>query len=145
MVLTILFGLFVVIVIQTSAMAGNAKAIRFNQLPLSAQTVVNSHFDQKLISLTMSDGFMFKDYDVFFKDGDKIEFNSNGQWTGVECFSSRVPSFFIPQAIETYIKKNYPKSAIQKIRKDHGLTDVKLANGTGISFNGRYQVIDIKD
>ena len=145
MVLAILFGLFVVIVIQTSAMAGNAKAIRFNQLPLTAQTVVNTQFDQKLISLTISDGFMFKDYDVFFQDGDKIEFICNGQWTGIECFSSHVPSFFVPKAIDAYIKKNYPKNAIQKIRKDHGLTDVKLANGTGISFNGRYQVIDIED
>lgn len=145
MFLAILFGFFAIIIIQSSAMAGNAKAIRFNQLPVSAQTVVNSHFDQMLISLTMSDGFMFKDYDVYFSDGDKIVFNSNGQWTGVECFSSRVPSFFIPKDINTYIEQHYPKNVIQKIEKDHGRTDVKLANGTGISFNGRFQVIDIDD
>lgn len=129
MFLAILFGFFAIIIIQSSAMAGNAKAIRFNQLPVSAQTVVNSHFDQKLISLTMSDGFMFKDYDVYFSDGDKIVFNSNGQWTGVECFSSRVPSFFIPKDINNYIEQHYPKNVIQKIEKDHGRTDVKLANG----------------
>lgn len=135
-----------VLVIGTTACADNDKPIEISQLPATAQSVLKSNFaDKKVAMAKMDTGIFEKSYDVVFTDGEKIEFDRNGNWTDISCKLSSVPAALVPEAINTYAKSNYPDARILKIEKDRGEYEIKLSNGLEITFNKSFQVIDIDD
>lgn len=132
--------------VSTTALAGNDKPITVEQLPQAARTMINTHFKDKEIILTKQEtGLASKNYDVVFSDGTKIEFNSKGQWTEVECKRSAVPARLVPQAITASIRNNYPSAKIVGIEKNRSDYEVKLNNGLEVKYNKKFQIIDIDD
>ena len=128
----------------TMAYADNDKPIMKGQLPKTAQQVIDKNFASKKIAMmTMETGVFDKSYDVVFADGDKIEFDRKGRWTSVSCRKQPVPNAFIPAKITSYLKDMYPGVSIRKIEKDDKDYDVELSNGMDITFNKKFQVIDI--
>lgn len=135
-----------VLMISAPAYADNDKPIDVAQLPVSAQKVLKANFaDKKVAMAKMETGIFEKSYDVVFTNGEKIEFDRNGNWTDISCKLSAVPSALIPAAIKTYATTNYPDTRILKIEKDRGEYEIKLSNGLEITFNKNFQVIDIDD
>lgn len=55
-----------------------------------------------------------------------------------------VPATLIPPQITRYIRANYPECKILEIEKDDGETEVTLSNHIEVTFNQRYEVIDIE-
>ena len=93
----------------------------------------------------MESGLLNKSYDVIFTNGEKLEFNKSGDWTEVKCTKSEVPSAIVPEPIWTFLKNNYPDGKIIQIeRKDKGY-EVKLSTRWEITFDSKYQVVDIDD
>ena len=132
------------VVFSTMAYAGNDKPIVKGQLPKAAQQIIDKNFAGKKIALmTMEAGVIDKSYDVVFADGDKIEFDRKGRWTSVSCRKQPVPNVFIPAKIASYLKDMYPGVSIRKIEKDDKDYDVELSNGLDITFNKKFQVIEI--
>ena len=86
-----------------------------------------------------------KTYDVIFTNGEKIEFDSKGQWRDIECRQSRVPAALIPAAIANFVKKNYPQTTILKIERDRRTYEIELSNRLELKFNNSFQLIDIDD
>lgn len=128
----------------TSCQADNDKPIAYSELPETAQTLIQTYFQGKTIALTtMEGGVVSKSYDVVFASGEKLEFDSKGNWTEISCEGSAVPTDLIPEAILQYVERTYPGQAIVSIEKDRSETEVELANRTEITFNKKYQVIDI--
>ena len=116
------------------------------KLPQAAQAVLNKHFAGKEILLTKQDReWTRRYYDVIFVDGSKIEFDSNGQWTEIDCLQGAVPDALVPQQILTFVKKKFPNCQITQIDRDRRGYDVDLSNGLEIEFNKNFQVIDIDD
>ena len=131
-------------VIMFQSVEAKDQVIEFSGLPAKSQQIVTSHFDKSKIALIKKDaGFFNSSYDVVFNDGNEIEFNDNGEWKEIDCKYSALPQSVVPQAIQTYVSKNYPNIAILKIEKDRGELEVKLANKTELTFNSNYQLIDI--
>lgn len=129
---------------QVQCLADNDKPITISQLPAKAQTLINSNFKAKKVALAkMESGLIDKSYDVIFTNGEKVEFDRKGNWTEIDCKQSSVPTNLIPAAINTYVKTNYSGNRIIKIEKDDGMVEVKLSNGIEITFNKKYQVVDI--
>ncbi|MDD2953820.1 MAG: PepSY-like domain-containing protein [Parabacteroides sp.] len=125
--------------------AGNDKPIQFNELPATARTFVQKHFPQVKVALTKVDSDFFdKDYDVVFVNGDKIEFDKNGNWKEIMCSSnSSVPSTAIPAQIRTYLTQNYPDVSVVKMEQDRKGYEVKLSNARKLEFDKQFRLIDI--
>lgn len=125
--------------------AGNDKPIQFSELPATARTFVQKHFPQVKVALTKVDSdFLDKDYDVVFVNGDKIEFDKNGNWKEIKCASSSsVPSSAIPERIRTYLTQNYPEASVVKMEQDRREYEVKLSNGRELKFDKQFRLIDI--
>lgn len=125
--------------------AGNDKPISFGELPATAQAFVRKHFPQVDVALTKMDSDFFnKDYDVIFVNGDKIEFDKNGNWKEIKCAPGGfVPPAAIPSQIQTYLTRNYPNTSVVKIERDRKDYEVKLSNGRELKFDKQFRLIDI--
>lgn len=95
--------------VQTMLWADNDKPIQIGQLPTKAQTLITTYFKGHKVALAkMESGVFYKNYDVIFTNGEKLEFDRSGDWTEVKCPKSEVPAAIIPKAIRSYVKENYP-------------------------------------
>lgn len=131
--------------VTINTVAGNEKPINVSQLPQNAQLLLNRHFNNKKVAMAkVESGLFSKEYTVIFTNGEKIEFDKNGNWTEISCKRSRVPSSVIPAPISSYVKKNYSGCIIIKIERDANEYEIDLSNRIEITFNKKFQVIDIE-
>ena len=139
-----LLALSLLLTIGIAASADNDKPIEVSQLPSTAQTTLKSYFSDRKVALAKEESDLLdKNYDVIFTNGDKVEFNSKGEWTEVQCRQSSVPSALVPSQISSYVKTNYPDMKIVEIERDSKEYEVKLSNGIELTFNKKYKLIDI--
>ena len=133
-----------VVLFSTTACADKNKPIQVNELPAKAQTVLNTHFSgQKVTMATLESEIIDKSYNVILQNGTKLEFDRKGNLTEVDCKQETVPAKLIPQAIKNYVQTNYSGQNIKKMEIDKNEHEVELSNGLDITFNKRFQVIDI--
>lgn len=141
---TSIVALICLITFQLQVFAGNGKPISVTRLPVAAQQTIKKHFPNRKVALTkMESGFFSREYYVIFTNGEKIEFDKNGNWTEIDCKHSSVPASLIPVRIANYVKRNYPGCHILKIEADDDEYEVKLSNRMEITFNKKFQVTDI--
>lgn len=118
--------------------------IALANLPNQAQSLINTYFADLPVALTKVDHEgLQKIYKVIFTTGGSIEFNHNGEWTEIEI-STGVPMALIPEAIVDYLKANYPTQIVVKIDRDIYDYELQLDNGVELTFNKKYQLIDIE-
>lgn len=123
--------------LTTVAVARDTYAHDGSVLPKAAQTVLANNFKAK-VNLVKIDKELgrISDYEVILTDGTEITFDKNGNWENVEVgLKGKIPSYFIPNVISTYVKKNHPGQKIVGIEKERSGFDVELANGVEIKFN----------
>ena len=142
--LNISLALVALFTVSTTAMADDDRPIDFSQLPKTAQATVKKHFASSEIFYSTQDGLVFKTYDVMFANGDKIEFDSKGNWKDVETMNG-VPTAFVPAQIQNFVKKSYPGSKITKIDRDARDYEIELSNGLDLKFNKSGRLIEIDD
>lgn len=142
----LLLTLACVFAVTLTASADKDKPITESQLPAAARQFIKTHFPKNKIAMAkLESDLLSKEYDVIFTNGDKLEFNSKGNWTEVNCKNSAVPDAIVPTQIKTYVKTNYPEQTIKVIEKKGSNTEIELSNKWEITFNSKYQVIDIDD
>ncbi len=128
----------------TLAIADNDKVITVKQLPQTAQLFLKSHFQNSKVALVkMENKVVTKDYEVTFVNGNKIDFDSKGNWEEVDCKASSVPAKVVPVQIQRYVKTNYPKEKIVKIERDRKGYEIKLSNRMELTFDTKYQLTKI--
>lgn len=101
--------------------------------------------DQKVALVKEESGFFYKNYDIVFVSGEKVEFDKSGDWPEIQCKQSEVPAQAIPKAIRNYVKMNRQDAKIVEIEKDSHGYEIKLSNRFEIKFNTKLQVVDIDD
>lgn len=139
--LAILMAMFVCVAVVK---ADNEVPVTVNELPATAQTFINTHFKDKKVALAKKEtGFFELSYDVIFTDGNKLEFDRNGNWKEVNCKYSSVPAAVVPQQISDYVKANYAGINILSIEKDDREYEVRLANRVELTFTLQFQLLDI--
>ncbi len=127
--------------------AGNSRAISREELPGMAQKIIKENFaKRKVAMMKLETGFFEKTtYDVVFTNGDKIEFDDEGNWVEISCRRGAVPGQLVPSDIRSYLREHYPKTRVVEIEKSRNKYEVKLSNGLEITFNENLRVIDIDD
>lgn len=138
----VLFTMLVFMAISMSIKADNDRVITFEQLPAEAQTVLKTHFADKVPLIITKDR---NDYKVFYQSGEKAEFNKKGAWREIECKTSAVPEALVPEQILTNVKTSFPSAVITKIDQDRRGYDVKLNNGIELEYNKNFQVVGLDD
>lgn len=124
--------------------ADNDKPINFEQLPQVAQTFVKKYFANKSIAFSKVDKDLFDTtYDVMFVDGDRLEFDKQGNWKEMKCKRTSAPEAAVPAQIVKYVKTNYPDAKIIQIEKDRYEYEVKLSNFWDLKFDLKYNLIDM--
>jgi hypothetical protein len=78
-------------------------------------------------------------------DGTKLEFTRSGEWKEVDCRRSSVPTPVIPAAIMKYVKDNYPDVKVLLIERDRNDYELKLSNRLELTFDAKFNIIDIDD
>ena len=123
-------------------MADNDRVITFDQLPQTAQTLLKTHFADKVPLVITVD---WDDYKVMYQSGEKVEFDKKGNWKDLDCKVSAVPTALIPEQIKNHVKATFPGTTIIKLDRDRRGYDVKLNNGLELEYNKQFQVVDIDD
>ena len=131
------------LVLATTASAGNDKPIEVSQLPQTAQQFIKKYFGDRKVAFAKEESDFRKSYEIAFTTGDKIEFDRKGEWTDIDCKYSAVPAGIVPAQIVAYIAENYPDSQVVQIEKDSRSTEVKLDNRMEIKFDKQYRVIEM--
>lgn len=127
-----------------TACADNDKPIQFDQLPATAKQFIKLHFaDSKVMFAKMETDFLKKSYEVLFADGNQIEFDGEGNWKEIDCKYSAVPAAAVPAPIAEYVASGYPDAKVLKIEKDYREYEVKLSNRIELTFDLRFNIIDI--
>ena len=142
------FLLVVILAVTTlfSAEAGNDKPISFDQLPETSKVFIREYFKEADISYAKIDRDLFsKSYEVYFINGNKIEFDKKGEWDTVECLKCEIPSGIVPALIAKYVEKNHPDFTIVKIERNRRNYEIELNNELEIKFDLAYNVIGYDD
>ena len=130
----------------TTAFADN-KTASADKLPAEARSFVARNYPNRTIAYTSVDNEMFgTTYDVRLSDGTEIEFGKDGQWLEIKSSAeSAIPSAVVPDAIERYVRANYPKTVIRNIERDKRDCEVTLSNGVVLTFDKNYKLIGMDD
>ena len=140
---TMLFALALLFASPASANTDGGKAISPGKLPQAVLQTINTHLPGRKIAIAKVESELFsKSYTVIFTNGEKIEFDGRGRWTEVKCKRSAVPASLVPAQIAQYIRANYPDCRILEIERDDEY-EVKLSNHVEVTFNKKFEVIDI--
>ena len=93
------------------AFAGDVITRDAKQLPLTARNFINQYFTKPQIShIKIETGILgSKSYEVLLTDRTEIDFDSNGNWTDVDCKKAAVPAALIPASVKEYVLKSATK------------------------------------
>ena len=139
-----LFLLLVSVFTMQVAMADNDKPVTFEQLPQVAQQFIRQNFaDREIAFSKMEKEWFDTSYDVLFTNGDKLEFDKNGQWKEMYCKFTAVPEKAVPAPIVKFVNDKYPGVKILVIEKDRYEYEVRLSNFWEITFDLQFNVIDM--
>ncbi|MBQ5731112.1 MAG: PepSY-like domain-containing protein [Bacteroidaceae bacterium] len=130
----------------TTAKADNDRVISKEKLPANTLQFISTHFAGLKISYVKEERDLFeKNYQVVFTDGTKLEFQRNGEWKEIDCRYSQVPAAIIPEAIKKYVSEHYPNEKFLQIDHDRNDYEVKLSNRLELTFDKKFNIIDIDD
>lgn len=135
-----LMVLVLALIPATMAFAGidNDKPVAFNDLPTAAKQFIERFFPDARVSLATVDKELFSTtYDVIFTDGTKIEFDSDGRWSDIDCKHSFVPKAALPARIAAYLTEHHPDANVREIDRDRWGYELQLDNHFEISFDSR--------
>lgn len=84
-----------------------------------------------------------KKFEVKMNNGAEIDFDKDGNWEEISD-GQGVPEALIPNAIKTYVSRNYKGIKVKSIDKEKNKTKVDLLNGTDLEFdaNGKFLRVD---
>ena len=113
-------------------------------LPKKAQQFIDSNFKNSKITYVKDESyFLEKSYEVLFADGTKVEFNRKGEWKEIDCRHSSIPATIVPAKILEYVNSNYQDVRILQIERDRVDYEIKLSNQLEITFDKKFNIIDI--
>ncbi len=131
-------------VLLASVIMVSATDITLKQLPKQAQAFIAEYFAKDRINkIIMNSNRNNKGYKVLFKDGSKIKFDTDGQWTKIKLRNDSIPVEIIPEYITSYVWEQYPDILIMSIEQDGTGHEVELSDGTELTFNPKGNVVKI--
>ena len=124
---------------------GDDTPMQLHRLPDAAREFVKKYFrDVQVAGAEMENGVV-PGYEVTFVDGSKVDFDSRGQWTGIERPQSVVPEELVPLQIRKFVATNHPGNRISGIERDGRNYEIELDNGLLLKFNRKFRQVGMDD
>ncbi|MGV0936015.1 PepSY-like domain-containing protein [Empedobacter falsenii] len=127
----------------------NETVISANNLPVNAQNFISKNFgNMEFVNAIKEVERNITTYNIQLKDGTKIEFTDNGDWSEVKNgLGKSIPTKFFPDNIQKYLQTKYPKIDAKSIEMDTKDKEIKvelLQNNVDLKFdlNGNFIKID---
>lgn len=118
--------------------------ISASQLPSKAlKTVLTAFPNDSIAQCKVEKRASLVQYEVRLADGTKLQFSKDGSFTECVCTGRGVPDCLIPQKIQERIRTAFPDRSVLEIEHDGKLFELKLDDGTELSFNSAMRLIDI--
>ena len=136
------YFLMALMCLVSSSIMADDTPIPVEQLPKAVKTFVQTNFKDQKILYAEKDG---STYECRLADGTKIEFTKKGVWTKIECKAAAVPACFVPDAIQEYVKANFPGCTVTTIDKERYGYDIELSNDIDLKFNNKGVLIGMDD
>ncbi len=122
------------------------QVIPFHELPTLSQEFINTHFsDAKIAYITKDTEIFDKTYEVYFANGNHIDFSKNGYWEEIDCGFNAIPSSIIDLKIQTFVTSHHSREQIVQIEKSKNHYDVELNNDLELEFDLSFNFIRYKD
>ncbi len=133
-----LFTLFTLFALPSSAAEDDDRPVRFEDLPAAAQKLIGDHFPGVKVTLaTIDREFLNTTWDVILADGTRIEFDSRGEWTEIECRTGGIPTGILPPAIAAFLSERHPGARVREIDRDRDGYELNLDNHRELTFDPR--------
>lgn len=121
------------------------KNVNLTDLPTKALETINSYYSQDNIASyeVKTVPVIGKSFEVKFNDGAEIGFNGDGIWHEWKD-AKGLPKEVVPEAIKTYLSKNYASTFATSIDKENDKIKIDLASDIDLEFdaNGNFVRID---
>lgn len=141
-----IFFMASMILLCTLSAVAQDRIITFDQLPQSSQTFITKYFSKDNISFVKIDKDALDfEYEVYFNNGSKVEFDKTGTLKKVDCNNSKVPDGIVPTQVLTYISNNYPGAYVTEWCKKRSNWNAELNIGLDLYFNSQYKLVGIDD
>jgi len=142
----IIYAIIALIFGTSTAYADNDRPINVSQLPQKSQQFIKQHFSNEKVAYAKKERDLLKTkYEVVFTCGSKIEFSKDGEWKEVDCKYAKVPDAIIPPRIMEFVTTNYEGVSITEIDRDRRDYEIKLSNGLELTFDLKFNLIEIDD
>lgn len=144
----VLFIITLVLCMWGSVGYAQKKSIDPKNLPEKAKTFLSTYYakiDVASAKEEVASWFEKKEYEVKLKDGEKIEFDDQGNWKEVDGKRSAIPLSLIPENIIQYVKRSFPKTDVIKLKRDKKKYEVAISNGLELEFDKKGKFIKIED
>lgn len=125
-----------VLVVALAAVSARDKIVSADQLPKTAQDFISANFAGKTVQYVEKD---FNEFEVQLSDRSEIKFGGNGDWESIKCYEG-IPAGVLPEAVTSYVKKNFADAKIVEAEKDWNSIELKLSNRMEVFFDkdGKY-------
>lgn len=136
----------VIVAILGCVIAAQAKdrVLPQNQIPAQITSFVKKHFPGDKISVVTEDKeWLSSEYKAMLSSGATIEFDGKFIWTEVDCNRERVPASIVPPEIADYLAKHFQGKFPVKIDRDKRKWEVEIDNGTELTFDTSFRLIEI--
>ena len=132
--------MFILAVMLSFSACDEHRTITVERLPEAARTLMAVHFPDMTPLVVKHEQ---NEFEVVFKGGWRIEFDSRGNWKEIDCHVCAVPGGLVPKEIQAKVSELYPGAFIVKMERDRRVYEVKLNNGFGLDFNHSYVLTDL--
>ena len=120
----------------------HVEVVDYNSLPQNSRTFISTYFPTAAYTVDRVEKYNPAEsngavYEVKFKNGTEIDFNSLGDWIEVEGGGNEpIPDGFILQPIKDYVYSNYQTARFHQIKRhSNGNFEVELTNDVDLLFN----------
>jgi hypothetical protein len=140
-----LFLMLLPMVIGLTSCDYHDKMLETGDLPTKTTIFISDYFPGcEIVYIDKDRDLGFVSYDVVLNCGANLEFDSNGEWTSVDCEPDEVPNGIIPAKILEYVSGRYTDNYIVKIERDWNRYTVELNNEIELVFDkdGNFKRID---
>jgi hypothetical protein len=145
MIMKKIFAVAAIVLASLQIVKADDRPVTFSQLPVPAQTFINTNYpDEKISYATKDDDFILPDYNVMLANGVKIQFEHSGALEKIESRTG-IPEDLVPFQIRDYVKMHYPDAIFVEYEIGKRSYEVKLSNRLELKFNRNFNVIEIDD
>lgn len=119
--------------------------VSFYDLPSKAISFVYDFFpDEKVVKVDYDVDHKESKYEVEFKSGLEVEFDSDGHWISIEAPEwGYVPDAVVPDFILSYVDDRFPRARITDISRESWGYEVELSNDVDLRFDYDGYLLDV--